>query len=460
MEASDSPRPPSYPGSLQEFLQHVNESPETWYDYISLADSQLNQLASNIVDLRTQSANKDTQLANKGSEIQKLTLQLEFRQADYDRLQQKLINAEKEKDLAITQTQATAIPNVRFLPTTPTPTSAEALPAAPLPTPPLASYEASENSRTSERIPDPEKFDGDRNDLSRFVDQISAKLTVNRDRFPSSRERKVYVVNRLSGLAYQQIRPYIRLGVPQLPDYDQILEILEKAFGDPNRSSRATQKLQEIRQANREFNIFYAEFQRLALDSGLDEISLVPILERAISRELKQLLVTSRPSGNDIHSLANHLQDLDTRNRYLFGDSVHRPSTSRVERTPLAPKTHLAPIPTYATVTSKELQGDPMDTSNARPRTDKERGACYLCHQTGHLARNCSLPNPRYQQRQRRESSDSQKTRLQDIKPRSPSPPQSPTNRFAPLQSVTNRPPTPAYDSSSIFASENGVGLH
>lgn len=158
-------------------------------------------------------------------------------------------------------------------------------------------------------------------------------------------------MNRLSGLAYQQIRLYIRLGVLQLPDYEQILEILEKAFSDPNWSSRATQKLQEIRQANREFNVFYAEFQRLALDSGLDEISLVPILERAISRELKQLLITSRPNGNDIHSLANHLQDLDTCNCYLFGDSIYCPSKSRIERTPLAPKTHFAQVPTYATTT-------------------------------------------------------------------------------------------------------------
>lgn len=370
-----------------------------------------------------------------------------------------MINAEKEKDLAIAQAQATAIPNVRFFPTTPTPTSAEALPAAPLPTPPFAPYQPSENSRTSERIPDPEKFDGNRNDLSRFVDQISAKLAVNRDRFPSSRERKVYVVNRLSGLAYQQIRPYIRLGVPQLPDYEQILEILEKAFGDPNRSSRAAQKLREIKQANREFNTFYAEFQRLALDSGLDEISLVPILEKAISRELKQLLVSSRPSGDDIHSLANHLQDLDTRSRYLFGDPSNRSFTPRTERTPSSPKAHSNHTPTYATIAQREIQGDPMDTSNARPKTDKERGACYLCHQIGHLARNCSLPNPRYQQTQRRGSSDSQKYRNQNMNLRSLSPPQSPKNRFAMLQTVANRPPTPAYEPSTHSYPENGVGL-
>ena len=135
MEASDLLRPPSYPGSLEEFLQRVNESPESWYNYISLADSQLNQLASNVTDLRTRSVNKDTQLVKLGSEIQKLTYQLEFRQADYDRLQQKLIHAEKEKELAIAQAQATTIPNTRSCPTTPTPTSTspkESLPVTPL----------------------------------------------------------------------------------------------------------------------------------------------------------------------------------------------------------------------------------------------------------------------------------------------------------------------------------------
>ena len=97
-----------------------------------------------------------------------------------------------------------------------------------------------------------------------------------------------------------------------------------------------------------------------------------------------------------------------------------------------------------------------MDTSNTRPRTDKERGAYYLCHQTGHLARDCSLPNPR---NQRRNSNDSQKYRNQNMKPRSPSPLQSPTNRYAALQPVTDRPPTPAYAPSAAFYSENGVGL-
>jgi hypothetical protein len=50
--------------------------------------------------------------------------------------------------------------------------------------PPVAAI-PSEASRLSERLPDPEKFKGDRKDLRRFVSQIHEKLNTNRDRFPT-----------------------------------------------------------------------------------------------------------------------------------------------------------------------------------------------------------------------------------------------------------------------------------
>lgn len=263
----------------------------------------------------------------------------------------------------------------------------------------------------------------------------------------------------MTGLAYLQIRPYIRLGIPQVSDFEQILEILEKAFGDPNRASYATRKLHELRQTNREFNEFYAEFQRLALDSKIDEMSLVPILERAISRELKQLLVASRPPANDIHSLANHLQDLDTRNRYLFGTLPNHPILSQNTRTLPVTKTIVhQPVPYAPPPRQRDTEGEPMDLSNTRRRPDKETGNCFRCHQPGHRIRDCQQPDTRPQSVQRRDS-ETRRYRVNNMNARSPSPPQSPSNRFSVLQPTPVRIPTPAFAPYQITGSENGTRL-
>lgn len=172
------------------------------------------------------------------------------------------------------------------------------------------------------------------------------------------------------------------------------------------------------------------------------------------------------PPSRDLNTFAKHLQDLENRRRQYAIPTPFMPA-----RNPLGPKsytTSAAPLrgsqhaPTgvltspEAIRTSAPRVTTPMDLSNTRPRTDKERGACYLCHQIGHLARGCSLPNPRHL---RRGSNDSQRHRVQNIKPRSPSPLQSPSNRYAVLQPVADRPPTPAYDPNMSSYSENGTGL-
>ncbi|KAH7490173.1 hypothetical protein FOMA001_g2197 [Fusarium oxysporum f. sp. matthiolae] len=131
------------------------------------------------------------------------------------------------------------------------------------------------SAQLSERIPDPDKFKATRADLRRFHNAITEKLTVNRDRYPTA--------------------PYIRHGTCRLPDYYDILDILHKAYGDPNEARTARRKLDTIRQRDRDFATFYAEFQCLSLDSGLDDNALAPFLEKAISGELYDMLLTNPP---------------------------------------------------------------------------------------------------------------------------------------------------------------------
>jgi hypothetical protein len=54
----------------------------------------------------------------------------------------------------------------------------------------------------SDKLPDPNVFAGDRKDLRRFLSQVSQKLRVNADRYPTPTARLAYISSRLSGPAY------------------------------------------------------------------------------------------------------------------------------------------------------------------------------------------------------------------------------------------------------------------
>lgn len=140
-----------------------------------------------------------------------------------------------------------AIPTVNTVPApTPKPIAEPAV-AVVMGAPPSLTPESSGSRVRSERLPDPDKFEGERKDLRRFISQVKEKLNINRDRYPTPQSRMTYVTNRLKGVLYAQILPYIREGVCQLNDFTDILDILERAFGDPNRARNARNELYRLR---------------------------------------------------------------------------------------------------------------------------------------------------------------------------------------------------------------------
>jgi hypothetical protein len=58
-----------------------------------------------------------------------------------------------------------------------------------------------------------------------------------------------------------------------LSDYPDVLCVLERAYGDPNCVNNACKDLFRLKQQNKEFAVFYAEFQRLALEGEVSEDS-------------------------------------------------------------------------------------------------------------------------------------------------------------------------------------------
>jgi hypothetical protein len=143
-------------------------------------------------------------------------------------------------------------------------------------------------------------------------------MKANADRFPTVTSRLTYVAGRLTGRAYELILPKITDGLPQFPDYPDILAYLEKAFGDPNRVTNARNDLFRLRQSNKDFSTFFSEFQRLALEGQMAEDSLPTLLEQAISRELRGMLLHHDPPSREFHQYAAFLQELENRRNRFY----------------------------------------------------------------------------------------------------------------------------------------------
>lgn len=224
-------------------------------------------------------------------------------------------------------------------------------------------------------------------------------MKTNADRFPTAAERMSYVTNRLEGPAYAQILPYILDGECKLPDYTDVLRVLERAYGDPNRVNNARKELFHLKQQNKEFAAFYAEFQRLALEGEVHEDSQVTLLEAALSRELKNQLTSVDAPDHNIHQFAAFLQKLENKRRY-YGNLSESRSLRTANHTQNA--RYLTPnTPVTATVQTKVSttpDPDAMDLSTTRhspkPSGRKERGECYRCGSSNHRVAACPQPPP------------------------------------------------------------------
>ena len=400
---SARPEPPSHPDALDELTGHVQRHPSDWMLYLRNINGYASALEEEVESLRSTVLTHETAIASLRSTIAGQDAVVQYQKEELSSAHKRVTQLEVEKNQLLTA----ATPAVY----TPPAGSADGPKAAaehPVDAAPgtLAPAPAArpESSHLSERLPDPKEFDGTREDLRRFTQQIYGKLSANSDRFPTATSRLTYVAGRLSGRAYELILPKTAYGIPQFVDYPEMLNYLENAFGDPDRVQNAQNKLYQLKQKNQDFSMFFSEFQRLASEGNMPEDALVPLLFQGISRELQDMLLHSPAPSREFRSYSNHLQTLDNRYRQ------HQQQVSRNRHTaqnrPTSQLNYTAP--TRAAVSlepvkrnqSPHPEGDPMDLSSQRrrqfiPGTRREKGQCFRCGSSQHLVARCPEPDNR-----------------------------------------------------------------
>ena len=211
-----------------------------------------------------------------------------------------------------------------------------------------------------------------------------------------------------------QVIPYLVNDRINLEDTQALIDILENAFGDPDKEATATRKLTNLRQTNKDFATYYAEFARYAADVDWSEKSKLAHLRNGLSAEWKQDLIT-RDEPSTLVEFVTLCQKMDSKRRMWSLEHRSRatsttsstsfrtaPSGSTTPYRPPPPKTpqYTSPLllPTSSTATG--THAGPMDLSSNRHRlTPGEQearireGRYLYCGGHGHIARVC--PNKR-----------------------------------------------------------------
>jgi hypothetical protein len=250
----------------------------------------------------------------------------------------------------------------------------------------------------AERVPDPATFDGTRENLEGFVAQLRIKLFSDPTRFPTPALRMGYAFNRLEGRAQAQVLPFVQNGAFQLNDSDDIIRILEAAFGDPDPAATARTKLHGMKQGKKEFATYFAEFQILVSKLNWDEHAKLDALKEGVSMELRRQLL-GRTQGLTFDQCVGLCQQLDSEIRALQLHEGRHGTTSHQHRgSQNQPRTTTA-APPHPTSQSATAPG-PMDLSASKKKlSEQERaarlreGRCLYCGGVGHMAAQCPNKN-------------------------------------------------------------------
>jgi hypothetical protein len=146
-----------------------------------------------------------------------------------------------------------------------------------------------------QKFPDsPDCSGSDRTQLRDWIAQIQMVIRHKPASFPDEQSKLQYPFHCVRGVALRQILLHVQKdGMIGLEDLPAFIQLLEAAFGDPDRVPTAERKMGEVKQMNRKFSQYYAEFQVIAADLNWKALALQNALRIRLFNEIKDSITYS-----------------------------------------------------------------------------------------------------------------------------------------------------------------------
>jgi hypothetical protein len=269
-----------------------------------------------------------------------------------------------------------------------TPSTDQSRSPSPLPTNQSMGHEAIRR----EQLPKPPEFAGKRSEFRSWLTQMYAKLTTDKAHEPES-VRFWYIHSRLRGDALTQVEPWVN-AVHQNDQHsvEGLVEQLRAAYDDAQAAERASSRLTVMRQGNKPFAVFLAEFDRTTLEAGgltwTDQVKKT-FLNNCLSKELKTALVpvTAPTAYRDycslLHTISNKLEALRKDDKYRT-----TPQFTTSETVPAPDVMDWVPTPIQA-ATARTKRAQWVERDVIQKRREEER--CLRCGEEGHFVSSCAL---------------------------------------------------------------------